>query len=169
MGTILGMDTLSVGDRVRFFVVCAGLAALGVLGVLFAAGRVDRQLELNSQRPAWPTVQGRVISSKAEVLHYDYSTDMYVEVTFDYQVAGLKYTGKQDWETGCPGCDEKTAEKKRRQYSPGSALPIYYNPLDPSEAYARPRVGRPVLVASSSDRKRGSRASWYNRTIRPTI
>ena len=51
MGTILGMDTLSVGDRVRFFVVCAGLAALGVLGVLFAAGRVDRQLELNSQRP----------------------------------------------------------------------------------------------------------------------
>ena len=79
------------------------MAALGVLGVLYSADRVDRQLDLIEQRQEWPTVQARVLSlDKASVFDSEYMADtLTVGVKFEYEVEGHRYSGYQEWDISC--------------------------------------------------------------------
>ena len=99
-------------DLAANFMIAVAITTLGLIGFVFFAGLAERQLELRDERPDWPTVQGHVIASNAEVLRYDYSKSMYVRVSFDYKVAGRSYSATQSWEGGCAGCTEENAERE---------------------------------------------------------
>ena len=143
------MNHLTIGDRLTYFAVWAAVAALGALGVLFSLGPIERHIELSNLRFAWPTVEGRVVSSSARVTHYDETSRTHVQVRFTYKVDGQRFSAEQKWSTFL-GASAKDIEK---QYSPGTPLTVYYNPSYPSEALIRSSRGWPtgrLLLAIAS-------------------
>ena len=134
----------SFGEGCILFVLCASATALGVLGTLYFVDKVDRQLELNEQRPKWPTVEGRVLSFKTSTFDSEHMADtLTLKVQFEYEARGQSYSGKQEWDVKCEFC-KKTKEKYKPQYSTGALVPVYYNPSDPSDAVVMPSRGFPL-------------------------
>ena len=115
------MNHLTIGDRLTYFAVWAAVAALGALGVLFSLEPIERHIELSNLRFAWPTVEGRVVSSSARVTHYDETSRTHVQVRFTYKVDGQRFSAEQKWSTFL-GASAKDIEK---QYSPGTPLTVY--------------------------------------------
>ena len=132
-------DTQSFLSTLFGAVLCAGAVVLGILGVLYFVDRVQHHLELNEQRAAWPTVQGKVVSSKAWVQHGDYSDWLNVTVKFAYDVDGRIYSAEQKWSGSCAGCGEKTVKKTERRYAPRTLMTVSYDPANPGDALIRPK------------------------------
>ena len=133
-------------DRFKFSVALIAVAALGVVGTLYAVDRFDRKLD---SRPDWPTVQGTVLSleTSESLIHRVGEDTLKVSVTFEYAVGGQNYSGEQQWDEGCGevvGECRRARERYRLQYLEGAPVPVYYNPADPRDAVVRTHFGWPV-------------------------
>lgn len=97
-----------------------------------------------SQRAAaaadWPVAEGRAVANRVETREStdddgDRVTDYDAIVTFEYAVNGRRYRSERlflnEHELFSSDFD---AREFLRQYRPGTALEVYYNPDDPSDA-----------------------------------
>jgi len=83
-----------------------------------------------SQRSTWISTIGKVTYAKHK--HYEEETggdnckpeEWTVWVDYSYDVAGKHYTASQDWSSSSPPV---------QQYSVGSAVTVYYNPIRPKK------------------------------------
>ncbi len=97
--------------------------------------------EFTDTRSEWPTVQGTITSSRAEL---DTSNDVpistmftfkqwLVSVSFKYEVNGVRYSWFQQWYES-----KAEAGKAQLKYSPGSIVTVYYHPETPTFAAVEP-------------------------------
>ncbi len=104
------------------------LIGLGMLGFSI------RNL-IYSQKPrAWPTVQGKVVSSEIRTKSASDSTTHEVRVTYKYQVAGLEYEGKR-LAYGYGGSSNRNShELILKKLKEAKTVSVRYDPAKPSEA-----------------------------------
>jgi hypothetical protein len=118
------------------------LIAGGLSAWLFTLG----PLSTRQTQSEWPTVEGEVVES--DLVCAPCSDERWnLEVKFRYEVSGSRYRGEQEWYLG-QGAGfrrPKWAEEEQAKYVTGLAVPVYYNPVDHSQAVLKP--GR---VSSSS-------------------
>lgn len=84
---------------------------------------------------AWPSTQGAVTSSMlTSFSSEDSATSYQPKVEYGYTAAGKAYTGKRI-AFGAAGSGNGAAEQKVvLKYAIGSAVEVFYNPDDPSDA-----------------------------------
>jgi hypothetical protein len=79
----------------------------------------------------WPSVPGRITESKAE--HSPNFTGLSLTVRYTYSVNGTPCScNKISW-SGQSGSDA-TAREYLRKYPAGTAVTVYYNPANPTDA-----------------------------------
>jgi hypothetical protein len=123
-------------------IVLGALIAAFIVGVLAMAMSIDRYPA--NTRSQWPTVTGIVIHSSAfesssndeapTVMFGLSDEDWNVAVSFEYEIDGVRYSSHQMWVA-----DQSEARSQKAKYSPGAAVPIYYNPKRTSSSVVEPR------------------------------
>ena len=114
-------------------------AALGT--AIFLWGRSFRALDRAIGR--WPTAPGTIATSRDEAHDgvtrdaqgYDVASTSYVPVvTYDYEVAGTRYTGtKVSRSTGA--VDAPSVKRVLDRYPPRATVAVLYDPANPATAY----------------------------------
>lgn len=124
-----------------FVTACIGFALLTALFVWGFQRHAARQR-------SWPTVQARIEKSGVhefqELENRDSGPDRWrtryrAEVIYDYEVAGVRYTG--DMATGGTKISsniEAIARKSAGKYPAGSMIDVHYNPDNPAESAINP-------------------------------
>ncbi|MBI5960617.1 MAG: DUF3592 domain-containing protein [Chloroflexi bacterium] len=111
---------------------------IALIAVFFAVRALSSQRQVRATR-AWPTVDGRVLSSGVEARRSrsgsGHSTSFYPAVVYEYVVNGQRYMNNvvnpgQPIGIGFRGM----VEKKVARYPVGNAVPVYYNPQNPGES-----------------------------------
>jgi hypothetical protein len=108
------------------------LSLVGVGLVVVNAGQIDRRLASRN----WPTTTGTVIES--EIGHGRAYAPI---ITYSYQIEGSQFTSVSDGRA--PGFGGKrrrfdAAETIAEEYSPGSAVTVYYDPSEPKSSTLTP-------------------------------
>lgn len=111
-----------------------GLISLALLSWSFYLGKRSEQ----HARSQWPTVQGTIISSEVYETNFESGPLWKSKVRFVYELAGLRYSGKQTWVVAQGDFGKKQAQKALLDYSPGATVPVYYNSANPGEAVVKP-------------------------------
>jgi hypothetical protein len=118
-----------------------GLTLIGI--VIATAGIIGLQPALRSLH--WPATQGEVITS--EITRQAGQTR--ARVRYRYSIDDKTFTGGHIAYHGSrslPGLPAVTAEAIVRRYPPGSAVSVYYNPLDPVRAVLEPGAGAAITL-----------------------
>ncbi|GAP12005.1 hypothetical protein BECAL_03205 [Bellilinea caldifistulae] len=138
-----------------FVVLCGGglfllFAGIGVWLIL----RYQKNKEKARQSLDWPKTTGRIIESRiAEHESEDedgISTYTYSPVVrFEYQVAGITYTGdRMGIGPSVAISNRRKVEERIAYYPAGKNVPVFYNPQNPSEAVLEAgKTGKAELVA----------------------
>jgi hypothetical protein len=113
-----------------------GLIVLGVV-------RVREGLASN----AWTEVAAKVQSAELGKTRKKSSSYRYhAHITYQYEVQGVPYTGRQVGLTGQGSGSESHAKKLLGQYTVGSNVKAYYDPSKPENAVLIRGVGSSVWV-----------------------
>jgi hypothetical protein len=141
---------------VPLFAFLVPAAAIALAGVLVWNYFDIRQRKAESAN--WPTVQGRITTAEVmEQVRTDEKgredTNYLVDIRFAYKVGGRElHSAQQKW-----GWDEVYPDRERpaaivAKYSEGQAVPIYYDPTDPTVAVLEPTNRRgsagPLMAAA---------------------
>jgi len=118
--------------------------AVGVVGLgLMAAALVQFRRAMRASR--WPTVPGRIVSARLEdgpLMGRPIPVASHrAIVTYSYEVAGAERVSNRvffDDQLFRTGDD---ARDRVRKYEPGSAVQVYYDPQNPSNAVLEPYTG----------------------------
>jgi hypothetical protein len=91
----------------------------------------------------WPTATAVVLISDIEEdanrnATGKVSVGYLVKVEYEYKVNGQEYSGSRVT-VGRPVFDYLDASNYKEQFKPGSQVPVYYNPKNPTEALLAPR------------------------------
>ena len=102
-------------------------AALGLAAL--AASLWLRQM--NRKAASWPTTTGTILSSGLEADPHDAGS--VVEITYQYSVAGRKYTASRIAYTATS--DSRPAKERLvSEYPAGRVVEVYYDPAHPASA-----------------------------------
>ena len=107
---------------------CGGFAYMGY-----------SESQIRATQSQWPTVLGTIQISRLEERCGEQEADVYIVVTFEYQVENVRYLGKQDWYVGGSTYGQ-LVDKEMSEYTIGRIMPIYYNPKNPEEAVINPNL-----------------------------
>ena len=96
----------------------------------------------------WPTVPGRIATSGIREYHASDShenapvrTFYRPDVTYSYDVGGVRYTGDKVPVAGTVGAStDALARRTADKYPTGKVIEVHYNPDNPSESVLDPRV-----------------------------
>jgi hypothetical protein len=80
----------------------------------------------------WPTVKGRILERGIQSMQTD-GRSFTPRVKYSYTVAGTEYLGETVYRTGNVGSLKDSA--RRLTDALPEAIPVHYNPQEPSEAY----------------------------------
>lgn len=123
------------------------LAALFLIGLAMAAFGIYF-IVLGNEARSWPEVEGRVISTtiriERDIAHGPKATraqreqlrQYYPSVTYGWTVDGKSYTGSR-YQLGTTHekyRERADAKQAAARFPAGSAIPVYYDPGDPSQA-----------------------------------
>lgn len=112
----------------------------GFVVILLIGGwlTISQSIHLKSyeQYKEWGIIQGKVTTAKVS----DNASAYRPLISYVYLVDGERYTGSSDMDV--PGFGDKArmynvADETVKQYAPGSIVPVYYNPTNPSESRLR--------------------------------
>ena len=123
--------------------------AFGLVGAIYGVGVVRKAAAIMH----WPSTRGTVETSATRTHKERRSVRYSVDVTYSYEVLGVKYRGSSMAVGGGFSTDDKSlSEFRSRCYPVGSTLPVYYNPDDPSEAYLERTSHQPytALILSAA-------------------
>lgn len=133
---------LYTANGVPMFAFLVPVAALGIAGLCIYAFLDIRRKEKSSTR--WPTAQGTVTVSKvAEHISRDKDDNEEIrfvpQVTCTYQVGGREYRcAMLKWGWSELYVDSEGPQKILAKYPKGGAVPVFYNPADPSDSVLEP-------------------------------
>ena len=125
-----------------FVAACVGfalVAALFIWGFQRAAARTR----------TWPTVAGQIASSGIHEFHEleqnehssRWQTLYRPEVTYNYELAGIRYTGdKVNMGGTVSASTDALARRVAAKYPVGAAVEVHYNPGNPAESVLEPRA-----------------------------
>ncbi|MFN2570034.1 MAG: DUF3592 domain-containing protein [Gemmatimonadales bacterium] len=123
------------GDFLAVFV-------LGGLPVLLGA-EAFRQWRLARTAASWPRVPGRIVSAELEEATFRgraaRAASHRAAITYTYAVAGQEWTSRR---VSFGDAFEKgdRARDRLQKYEPNSAVDVFYDPGDPSNAVLEPRA-----------------------------
>jgi hypothetical protein len=109
----------------------------GIIAVaFFSSGSYSRET-----RSQWPVVQSTILSFEAREdvgndtpINVRFSSkDWFVQVSFTYEVSGVRYFGYQQWYES-----KAEAEKEKVYYLPGSVIDVHFNSDKPYIAVVEP-------------------------------
>ncbi len=116
--------------RALLLFLCCGLALLGTWTVIGGG----MQLWSGIQSRDWPATTGEVVSSEARYSTGKGSSRYELSVNYRYRVADVPYQSSRVRAVGHNGTKEEVVAKVHGLL-PGSAVTVYYDPIDPSVAY----------------------------------
>lgn len=101
---------------------------------------------------SWPSVPGKVVSTRAEAPHQNSQTAILPKVVYHYAAAGGQYRGSTiaigiDSE----GLGRQAAAKLLSTLQPGADVSVFYNPQRPHQAVLYPGVTEPLKKATTSN------------------
>jgi hypothetical protein len=100
-----------------------------------------REIDSAQKSVTWPTVTGTIRSSETVWSHTSNGGDAAsAEVIYVYAVRGRRHTSNKVLFGDYGSSDSSRADRIVNEYSPGQAVTVYYNPLDPSLAVLQPGV-----------------------------
>jgi hypothetical protein len=105
-------------------------------------GFFDKRTNYLYSRSNWPSIPGTVLSSRSYI-EPPSDDNLNVTVEFRYTIAGIPYSCTQTWsagETDFLSSTSNEAQVALRKYTPGAAVQIYYDPIDPKNAVVETRV-----------------------------
>lgn len=129
------MDVL-LGGTFLIIVASTCLPMLLVGGILyFIAQRGMRSAKITQ---TWPTTNGQIMFSTVQARTTSSSegtsTSHYPVVTYQYQVGGQMYQSNSLYAGSEVGYWRGKAERKAAQYPQGAMVPVYFNPMNPSQS-----------------------------------
>lgn len=133
---------LYTANGVPMFAFLLPVAALGIAGLcVYAFVDILRKEKLSGR---WPSAPGTVtVSQVAEHISRDKNDNEEIrfvpQVTCTYQVGGREYRcATRKWGWSELYVDSEGPEKILAKYPKGAAVPVFYNPTDPSQAVLEP-------------------------------
>jgi hypothetical protein len=102
---------------------------------LFVIGSIMYKTFVSNSTRAWPTVPGRVLSSRVSYDRSNRETDGFPYVTYSYEVNGKTYQDANIVPGELYTGSQTYAEKIVARYPKGAAVTVYYNPKNPSSAF----------------------------------
>ena len=119
-----------------------------VCGVLLLAGGVFGWSRIGIDTSRWPSVEGTIILSEVRSsTSHDRDThstrvDYYIKVRYEYVVADKRYEGSNrnlTFDAVARSASQQEMERVRAsEYSVGSRIRVFYDPLKPSRAVIDP-------------------------------
>jgi hypothetical protein len=134
------------------FLICLWPVAFLVIWAVWNSFRDSRDEKLVLRSLEWPEVQGKVISARVAWAH--------VEVCYEYEVQGIRYTGKYDMSLTSVVPDKyargatqlnNEASEDIAHFPPGQTAIIRYNPLGPEESVFYCSGGSSTAKAAEAD------------------
>jgi hypothetical protein len=115
-----------------FLLLVFGIPGLGVL--TYGGWLLYRAHKSN----AWPTVQGRIVTSEVVIVPHSRDTAT-LKICFAYSVGKVSYRSDQ-FRLGDAdqGHSIRDARDTVGWYREGTVVPVYYNPTDPGDAVLEP-------------------------------
>lgn len=130
-------------DRRRNRVLTAvGLIVVLVGTILLSIFFVRPLLHWKSAQ-SWPSANARILSSEIEVSTVKQSTSYEAKFVYAFEVDGKEWTGSQFGFFVFSG-SEKASEELVNSYPVGVKTPIFYNPIEPSDAVIDRSLGPAV-------------------------
>lgn len=124
-----------------FVTACVGFALVSALFIYAFQ-------QAGARAPVWPTVQGRIETSGIREYHASDSNEhsqvrtfYRADVTYCYDVAGVRYTGDKVSSVGTSGAaSDAAARRSAAKYPAGQTVEVHYNPDNPAESVLEPRI-----------------------------
>jgi hypothetical protein len=109
---------------------------ISILLLAFGAFSIFYGINLARSNSAnWPSLPGKIASSRVEATYGEDTTDYYVAVTYAYTTGGADYSASFNTSNRA---FESDAQADLVNYHPGSEITIYYDPKDPSRSTTSP-------------------------------
>ncbi len=130
-------------DMVRSDLPLAVLAMLFLCGGIFALVYFNSHMGRARESAHWPMTDGRLLKSEVAALSgstvmgsmgtRSRTTNYRLDVEYEYSVSDTLYRGRNFSFEPATG-NREYWEAKARQYQPGTAVRVYYDPVDPAFA-----------------------------------
>lgn len=119
---------------------------LGIVLLLFST--VVLQLPRALASPAWPSVQGVILTSEVREVGWSEDTSGWCpELSYEYPVAGRKYVSHNvELQDICISNLGSFARRVVERYPAGKRVEVYYDPRDPARAVLEPGVPDAVIL-----------------------
>lgn len=124
-----------------------------VLALVMLIIHMWRGIAAGRESKNWPTVPGRVVASEVEretsrervdrrdgVTRYRRKVSWIPRITYEYDVNGERFTGRNVYIFQMRYSQRRTAENVVRRYPKDKEVSVHYNPENPDKAVLQPGV-----------------------------
>lgn len=116
-----------------------GAIIFAVIGIILLIGLIGNLIR-KSKATKWPTAKGTILTSTVELRKSTGNSMLYYPlVEYSFEIAGLRYSGRDIDGTSTGISIEGMAKGVADKYPVGSEVTVYYKPEKPSDCLLDPK------------------------------